>query len=518
MAKLTRNATLVLVLASMVACTEMPVIKLNAVSEQRKLSSASHWRLIADDLVNEAAGVSAKEGGGRLGYRCVRVGQPLSENSSRFQVFLADAIAQELVSPEGTQDSGRPSIQAKPPVAVPASSSFDVYRSDAEDIGCDEVTIQSQVIQHSGPPGRPYPGQYTLLATGLLVVRNVAKAFSVGAALGAVAAGEVAFWASSGFRSSDTVTELTITISRVTTQKMYVAQFTNVYYINSGDAGLYEQDATKVPATANIPPEPKDRFQARLRAAQAERARRLKPGRLIVEPRYASACGPVPRFFVTGSYLSPNEQDYMLDSTPAHSLGAIKPEPTNDDTPQTVQVVFTSLKNLNMESGQATLSTVDVNGKILSAHVYIDDASACAKAASPPAASTAKKPTGKKSAPDVKFAQKGKLVGDAVNLCASPVELVATEEGGAELTKVQTADGKYEAAYYKNPGESNKLVTFSNFPRYSEKSLPGDHMLSLNVTLAKGQTLKKSLLVTCDPQKPSANDAQSASKCVSSCK
>jgi hypothetical protein len=492
-----RTAALVLGLVLVSSCTEMPVIKLNDLQQQRKLSSARQWQLVAGDLTNQIHEMVDGPG-------CVRINPQGTSPPSQFQQFLADVIVEEIVSPAGLKKINQ---LADPPdrasVAGP-NTQLAAFRSDAPDHICDDITIQSIVIKHSGPPGRPPPGQYTLLAAGLVVARNVVNAFSAASGVGLVALGDVGFWASSGFRSGATVTEVGVTVSRVTPDKMYLAQFTNVYYINSGDSGLFEPAPELADAKANedapIPSHPEERALAQLRAADEERSKRLRHSHIAISPDTISACDPTVPLYITGSYLSPVVHGYQFGTVAGSRFGVPQPESMSGDAVQTVQVVFTGVTNSNKGLPGVIVSMAGTDGRTATGYVSFDDSTQCSKTAQAPATPKTAKPQGQKSLPDVDLSPKDKAVGFPVNICALPLEIDATEKSGAQLAKVETADGAYEASICSNPNHPGKVVSFAHLPDYS-KAPPKGGVFRLKVTLQGGKTLDKQINEECVPQK-----------------
>jgi hypothetical protein len=498
-----------LTLLSVAACTEMPVIKPNALHQQAKLTSASHWQLIAVDLSRDIRGMKAVAVDGQNMPRCVRVGDPEGA-PTRFQQFLADTITEELVSPEGMADATR-SVPSADSGDKPTRVNFDVYRRDARVDHCDDIVIDSHVIKHAGTPGQPWPGRFTLLAAGAIVIKHVVGAFSDARLIGTVALGETAWWATSGFHASDTVTEIVVTVSRLDESKRYVAQFTNVYYINSSDSGFYEATPPKPTPAPDISPTPAELSrQARReeekwrRAEEIRHQAELAPARITVAPRVISACDPTPRMFVTGTFLSPWDHDYLLGTMPASDID-IHSRPLPDDPPDvvwTVEVTFKGIKSYNKGGDVVPLAMKGVNGRTAVAYVAID--STCSKATKSPSQpnSDASTSSGPKK-PDVSFAPKAGVAGDPVNLCASPVVLEATESNGAVITAVETCNDEHAAAISQDAGSHKKTITFTNLPAYSNASeLPDKHQWKLQVTLASGKPLTKAVQVSCVPAKP----------------
>lgn len=515
-----RCTTLAITLVSVAACTEMPVIKPNALHQQQRLSSASHWQLIAVDLSRDIKGMTASvpadtsiNTGADTGAdathkakQCIRIGNP-EGTQTRFQQFLADTIAEEIVSPEGMADATK-SIPS-PDLGGPRKQlDFAVYRRDATDSaaeGCDNIVIESHVIKHAGPPGQPWPGKFTLLAVGAIVIKHVVNAFSDGRVVGAVALGETAWWATSGFRSSDTVTEVVVTVSRLTQSKRYVAQFTNVYYINSGDSGFYEPSSPRPAPQPDTSPTPAELYRQQQLAEERRHQEDLFPATIAVAPPVISACDTTAQILVMGTHLSLNEADYLLGTLSASGVRTTSTLPSDEssDAVWTTEVTFKGLKNSNKGMERIPLAMMGANGRAAVAYVRVDTSCVKPTKTSTPATPDAPPPGPKK--PDVSFAPKGRVVGDPVNLCASPVVLDATESGGAIVTAVETAGNEHSAGICQDAGQHKKLITFAHLPVYkSESDLPEKHEWQLLVTLATGKPLTKSVHVGCDPPKPAA--------------
>ena len=283
------------------ACTEMPTVRSFQPSSQAKVSSARHWIYIARDV---AASIHVT-----ADTRCVVIKGTDSPTPTPFQTFLAKAVRADLLDikneANGLPGSGKVARNTTPPDS--AFSTLAIYETAPANLTCDSINIDATVVPHSGPAAYPYPGQFTLLATGIIVVRNVVRAFSEASAVGAVALAESAWWATSGFRTSHDATEITVTISRTKHNTEYLDQYVNVYYVASGDAALYEG------------PPPSRRFE--------------------VDRDDISACekSPLP-FVVSGDHLAEQKESYYLGSIQASD---VSPAGTSLEGPRKVTFPIT---------------------------------------------------------------------------------------------------------------------------------------------------------------------------------
>jgi hypothetical protein len=484
------GALLLLTLLGLASCTEMPVIRPNSVQDARKLSSARHWQLIAADLKEQVDNIDST-----VTQTCVHVRSTDQSTESTFQRFLADAITEQILNPAALKTANRSvlwSTQSQKVSSTPTG--LKVFRGNAGS-GCDDILIDSRVIVHNGPPGRPYPGQFTLLAGGLVVARNVARAFSAASGVGLVALAETGFWASSGFRSGSTVTELTVTISRLTASNQYVSEFTNVYYINSGDSKLYSPPPPPKKFAAGISPHPQE--DADEAVHYAEQAKRLAPARLDIRPNTVSACDTTVPLFITGAYLSHLEHAYQFGTVRGSQFGVVPSNWPSNGEIQTVQVIFTGVSNANKALPAIPVSMEGTDGRAAVGYVYLDGTSACAKSTQ---TESKTKPTHAPS-PDVVLAPKGKPVGFPVNVCVLPVEIDAVEKAGAQIAKVETVDG-YVASVCSNPDHgAGKAVTFTTLPDYS-KAPPKGSLLRIKISLEGGKSLEKQINAECIAGKP----------------
>lgn len=463
-----------LAVALLAACTAMPTITTFNHAEQLKLSSASHWKIIAEQVSQD---VKAVIGGGQA--NCVRVDTPDPQSESQFQTFLAAAVTHQLIS------------------AAPSSGSVHIYSIIPTDSKCNVVTLRTVVIEHKGPVARPYPGKYTLLAAGLVGIRHVVRAFSEARFVGTVAAAELAFWASAGFHSGDTVTELAITTSYVDPQGMYLAENTNVYYIDTSDSALYRPraaDASAFNADAYNPvSHPKQQLRAKLtESEQEESGRRSRRRRLEVHPETISVCDTTAEFLVSGEYLATRYPDFMLGTIVASGFGANVPE--NTDARQSAQVKFVALNKANVGLDEITLSMIGSDGLPSTTYVSVSgDPKACsaAKVSAPGIANLVLTPaaTGTTTA----------------EICRGPWSLVVSGANAGDVKTAKIASGNHIAKVTAAGDGKTVTLEFEPLTEYRTKRLPSGDTISIQLTDSHGAPSSKSVPVTCQGQQIKAD-------------
>ena len=311
------------------ACTEMPTIRSFHPSNQAKVSSARHWTYIARDV---AVSIHLTED-----TTCVVIRSTDAATPTQFQKFLTRAVAAELLGKkyQANHPSGSARDREKNDPSSAAFKKLVIYDTAPASATCDSVNIEATVVPHSGPAAYPYPGQFTLLATGVIVIRNVVRAFSEASAVGAVAFAEGAWWATSGFRTGNDVTEITVTISRVRASE-YLDQYVNVYYVASGDAGLYE-------ATP-----PSQSFE--------------------VSPDSISACVSPPKpLVVSGDHLASQKEGYYLGSIQASQ---VRQAGTSPDGP--LVVTFPEIPKAIFERDQLALTMIGSDNAVRKAYISTD--------------------------------------------------------------------------------------------------------------------------------------------------
>lgn len=116
------------------------------------------------------------------------------------------------------------------------------------------VEIDTQVVHFSANRSqRRYVGVPTVLATGVLALRNAGPSAVAGAAFAGIVAADVHSWFQSEFASGRTPqTEIIVTTS-VTNDRQYLVRSTNIYYVADADSGMYvPPPPPKEIATKNI--------------------------------------------------------------------------------------------------------------------------------------------------------------------------------------------------------------------------------------------------------------------------
>jgi hypothetical protein len=199
------------------SCTDVPSpTGYPLTSTEKKLASIDHWKRVATD-VGKTLFPTPKV---PPDPTCIEIDSGMPDKQSDFQNFLVDAIATNLV-----ERSDIPKVVKTIGEKCAAGGSH--------------ISIENvQVYQHHPERERPLPGPYTVLASGIVVVRHVVKHFSEASLVGAVAGGELAYWATSGLGMKPTGVEVAVTVS-MTVNDTYLQRFTNTYYISGDDCRLY---------------------------------------------------------------------------------------------------------------------------------------------------------------------------------------------------------------------------------------------------------------------------------------
>jgi len=189
-----------------------PAVKTVEVEDQAKLKSASHWRVMADDVATHID----------LSVRAANVLDPMvvvaEQPGSQFSKVFASQLRAGL-------------LQRRLPVADRAAL---------------EVSFVVENVRHATFSHRYRPGSITALTGGVLVVRDavlygsnpVLATMGVAIALDAIATqNEI---------SNRPLTEVVLSTS-VRRGGTYVAQRTDVYYIDEADARLFAEPAPPPP-------------------------------------------------------------------------------------------------------------------------------------------------------------------------------------------------------------------------------------------------------------------------------
>ena len=175
---------------------------------QPKVRSAGHWELVSHDVVAQTLGTLDKAGvapGAALHVA-------LPPNPSAFDLAFRDFLITKLVQ------SGAPVLQD------PGQTL--------------NVTYNTQVVRHNSPRPHFIPGQFTMIAAGLMAAYGLRHEHVDAQLLGALGFTALADYGSSINSGGPTNTELILTTT-VTRGGQYVARKTDVYYLENADTPLF---------------------------------------------------------------------------------------------------------------------------------------------------------------------------------------------------------------------------------------------------------------------------------------
>ena len=195
---------------AMTGCSNAPIplAKNFELTSQYKVRSAGHWEILSQDVISQTRASLA-----RSGFNAdVPMHVSMPQNPSTFDKGFREFLITHLV--EGG---------AK------------VYNQPGQGL---EVTYSSQVVRHNSDRPHFIPGQFTMLAGGLMAaygLRNSHIDTQLLAALGLAGAADYANSINSG---GPTNTELILTTT-VTNGGQYVSRKTDVYYLENADTPLF---------------------------------------------------------------------------------------------------------------------------------------------------------------------------------------------------------------------------------------------------------------------------------------
>lgn len=176
---------------------------------QKKVRSAGHWDLLATDVVAQTLATLGKTGVDRNVAVHVNLSQQASAFDKGFREFLITKLVQSGVNVQ--------------------------ERSAQADL---QLTYSTQVVRHQSDRPHFIPGQFTILAGGLMAaygLRNAHLDTKLLATLGLTGAADFANSINSG---GPTHTEVILTTS-VSRNGQYLARKTDVYYLEDVDAPLF---------------------------------------------------------------------------------------------------------------------------------------------------------------------------------------------------------------------------------------------------------------------------------------
>lgn len=204
---LTAAAGAALVLAGC-ANAPIPLAKNFELTSQYKVRSAGHWDLLSRDVVSQTRATLEKAGYAADAPLYVA----LPANPSTFDTAFRDFLITKLVQ-------GGANVQANPGGAL-------------------EVSYHTQLVRHNSDRPHFIPGQYTMLAAGLMAAYGLRNEHIDTKLLGVLGLTVAADYASSINSGGPTNTEMVLTTT-VMRGNQYVVRKTDVYYLENVDAPLF---------------------------------------------------------------------------------------------------------------------------------------------------------------------------------------------------------------------------------------------------------------------------------------
>lgn len=186
----------------------IPLAKNFELTSQYKVRSAGHWELVSRDVAAQTR--SALEKAGYGASTPMHVAPP--PNPTAFDLAFRDFLITEFVQSGAT-------VHQQPGAGL-------------------DVTYHAQVVRHNSDRPHFIPGQYTMLAAGIMAaygLRHEHVDTQLLAALGLTAAADYASSINSG-GPTNTELVLTTTVSR---GGQYLSRTTDVYYLENADTPLF---------------------------------------------------------------------------------------------------------------------------------------------------------------------------------------------------------------------------------------------------------------------------------------
>ncbi len=203
--------------ATLVGCATrapIPLAENFELTVQPKVRSAGHWELVSRDVVAQTLATLDKAGvapGTQL-----HVALPL--NPSSFDLAFRDFLITKLVQ------SGAP-VQQMPGQTL-------------------DVTYHAQLVRHNSERPHFIPGQFTMLAVGLMAAYGLRHEHIDAQMLGALGLTAAADYGASINSGGPTNTEMVLTTT-VTRGGQYIARKTDVYYLENADTPLFMRPSYK---------------------------------------------------------------------------------------------------------------------------------------------------------------------------------------------------------------------------------------------------------------------------------
>lgn len=204
------SACAALILATLAGCAQSPIPvggNFN-ITEQKKVRSAGHWQVVAQDAARET--LKMLDEAGVASNARLSVTPPAQATS--FETTFHEMLTTELVR------SGR----------RVTTSSQNVLA----------ISYKAQLVVHKSERPHHVPGIYTMLTTGVGVIHGLRNQHLDAKLAGAVGIAAIADYAASVNSGGPSHTELVLTTS-TTTPDQILTRKTDVYYIEDVDNTLF---------------------------------------------------------------------------------------------------------------------------------------------------------------------------------------------------------------------------------------------------------------------------------------
>ena len=186
----------------------IPLAKNFEQTSQHKVRSAGHWELLSSDVVEQTRASLAQIGFGQDAPLHVA----LPPNPSSFDLAFREFLITRMVQ-------GGAVVHQQPGAAL-------------------EVSYQTLLVRHNSERPHFIPGQYTMIAAGLMAAYGLRHEHIDAQLLGALGLTAAADFANSINSGGPTNTELVLTTT-VTRGGQYIARKTDVYYLENADVPLF---------------------------------------------------------------------------------------------------------------------------------------------------------------------------------------------------------------------------------------------------------------------------------------
>lgn len=214
---------LAMTLATLSGCAQspLPIAGNFQMTEQKKVRSAGHWQIIAQDAAKEMLKMLDDAGAAAN----ARVSLVAPERPSEFDKAFHELLTTALVQ------SGR--------------------RVSTQEANTLKLTYKAQLVKHESPRPLFAPGSLTMLATGVWVLHAISKESVDVMRAASIGAGALLDFGASLSSGGPTSTELVLTTSASTPDQI-LARKTDVYYLEEADSNLFNaSQATRAMKVVN---------------------------------------------------------------------------------------------------------------------------------------------------------------------------------------------------------------------------------------------------------------------------